>query len=411
MPNIANRGSNMPSSPIRKLVPFADAAKKKGKQIFHLNIGQPDIKTPKSALDAVRQADLEVVAYSHSAGFASYREKLVKYYESFGVTGLDEDNFVVTTGASEAINFTMMSCLNPGDEMIVPEPFYANYNGFSVAAGVEVVPITAAIETGFALPPIADFEKVITPKTKAIMICNPSNPTGYLYSKKELEALKEIVTKHDLFLFVDEVYREFCYDGKAFTSVLSLDGIEENVVVFDSISKRYSACGARIGAVVSKNKAVMDTVMKFAQARLSPPTLAQILAEATLDVEANYLAEAITEYDNRRKYVIQRLQNMEGVITPNPGGAFYVFVKLPVDNTEVFCKWLLEDFDLNGKTLMMAPGAGFYASEGLGLQEARIAYVLNLEDLKTAMDCLEAALKVYPGRTIKTVTGNRAEAV
>lgn len=405
MPNISKRGGSMPSSPIRKLVPFAEAAKKKGKQIFHLNIGQPDIKTPKSALDAVRNTDMEVLAYSHSAGFESYRKKLVSYYNSFGVNGVDENNFIVTTGASEAINFTMMSCLNRGDEMIVPEPFYANYNGFSVAAGLKVVPITASIETGFALPPIADFEKVITPNTKAIMICNPSNPTGYLYSEEELEALKAIVLKHDLFLFVDEVYREFCYDGKAFKSVLSLDGIEQNVVVFDSISKRYSACGARIGAVVSKNEAVLAAVMKFAQARLSPPTLAQILAEATLDVDATYLSEAIDEYDSRRQLVIARLQKMEGVVTPNPGGAFYVFVKLPVDDTEVFCKWLLEAFDLEGKTVMMAPGAGFYASPDLGKQEARIAYVLNQTDLNKAMDCLEAALKVYPGRSIKR-TGN-----
>jgi len=394
MPKLSNRGTIMPASPIRKLVPFAEAAKKKGKKIYHLNIGQPDIKTPQSAIQAVRDADIEVLAYSHSAGNESYRRKLVGYYADNGIE-LDYSNIIVTTGASEAILFTMMSCLNPGDEVIVPEPFYANYNGFALAGGVRVKPITAHIETGFALPPIADFEKVITPYTKAILICNPSNPTGYLYSEEELLALKEIVLKHDLFLFVDEVYREFVYDGKEHKSVLSIDGLEENVVVLDSISKRFSACGARVGAVVSRNQEFMDIVMKFAQARLSPPTFAQILAEATLDVPKSYITDAITEYDQRRRTLVKRLNEMDGVICPTPGGAFYTFVQLPIDNAEKFCQWMLEEFDHNGESVMMAPGSGFYSTKGLGENQVRIAYVLNEDDLNKALDALEAGLKVY----------------
>lgn len=397
MPELSIRGQQMPASPIRKLVPFAEGAKRRGNKVYHLNIGQPDIKTPKSALDAVKNADIDVLAYSHSAGFESYRRKLVHYYASRGIE-LDYTNIITTTGASEAISFTMMSCLNAGEEIIVPEPFYANYNGFATAGGVKVVPITAHIETGFALPPIADFEKVITPNTKAIMICNPSNPTGYLYSEEELMALKEIVLKHDLFLFVDEVYREFAYDGKVHKSVLTIEGLEENVVVLDSISKRYSACGARIGAIVTKNQGVLDTAMKFAQARLSPPTFAQILAEATLDVDASYITEAIEEYDKRRRVLVARLNEMEGVICPTPGGAFYTFVQLPIDNADKFCRWMLEEFDYNGETVMMAPGTGFYATEGLGQNQVRIAYVLNTDDLKKALDVLEAGLKAYSGR-------------
>ncbi len=389
----------MPASPIRKLVPFAEDAKRRGNKVYHLNIGQPDIKTPKSALDAVRNANLEVLAYSHSAGFESYRRKLVKYYAGHDIK-LDYTNIIITTGASEAISFTMMSCLNAGDEIIVPEPFYANYNGFAVAGGVKVVSITAQIETGFALPPIADFEKVITPNTKAIMICNPSNPTGYLYSEEELMALKEIVLKHDLYLFVDEVYREFAYDGKVHKSVLTIDGLEENVVVIDSISKRYSACGARIGAIVTKNRGVLDTAMKFAQARLSPPTFAQILAEAALDVDPSYLTGAIEEYDKRRKVLAARLNEMDGVICPTPGGAFYTFVQLPIDNSDKFCRWMLEEFDHNGETVMVAPGTGFYATEGLGHNQVRIAYVLNIAELKKALNVLEAGLNAYPGKTI-----------
>ena len=399
MPKLSNRGTTMPASPIRKLVPFAEQAKRNGKKIYHLNIGQPDIKTPASAIQAVKNADIEVVAYSHSAGFESYRRKLVGYYAQHGIE-IHHSNIIVTTGASEAILFTMMSCLNPNDEVIVPEPFYANYSGFALAGGVKVTPITSHIETGFALPPIADFEKVITDKTKAILICNPSNPTGYLYSEAELEALREIVLKHDLFLFVDEVYREFVYDGKEHKSVLTLDGLEEHVVVLDSISKRFSACGARVGAVVSRNMDFMNVAMKFAQARLSPPTLAQILAEATLDVPASYLQNAIGEYDNRRKLLVRRLNEMEGVICPTPTGAFYSFVQLPIDSSEKFCQWILEEFDHNGETVMMAPGSGFYSTEGLGENQVRIAYVLNETDLNNALTALEAALKVYPGRTI-----------
>ncbi len=400
MPKISNRGNSIPASPIRKLVPFAEEAKRNGKEIFHLNIGQPDILTPKSAIQAVKNTDMQVLAYSHSAGFESYRKKLVGYYEKFDID-IEHTDIIVTTGASEAISFGMMSCLDPGDEVIVPEPFYANYNGFSISGGIKVKPITAFIENDYALPPISDFEKQITPNTKAILICNPSNPTGYLYSKEELLALKEIVLKHDLFLFADEVYREFCYDDNTFTSILTINGLEEHAVVFDSISKRFSACGARIGSIVSKNKEVMATAMKFAQARLSPPTLAQILAEATLDVPDSYLSEAIAEYDERRKLLTSRLQQMEGVTCPRPTGAFYAFARLPIDDADRFCKWLLQDFEQNGASVMLAPGTGFYSSEGLGKQEVRMAYVLNKEDLTKALDCLEAALKVYPGRFLR----------
>lgn len=407
MPSISNRGNLIPASPIRKLVPFAEKAKKEGKKIFHLNIGQPDIPTPPSALNAVRETDLKVLAYSHSAGFESYRKKLVGYYSKFGVE-LDHSNIIVTTGGSEAISFAMMSCLDPGDEIIVPEPFYANYNGFSIAGGIRIKPITAKIEDNFSLPPIEDFEKVITPKTKGILICNPSNPTGYLYSKEELEKLKAIILRHDLFLFVDEVYREFCYDGKSYTSVLTIEGIEQNVIVVDSISKRYSACGARVGAMVSRNKDVMNTAMKFAQARLSPPTLAQILAEATLDVDDSYLSDVLTEYDSRRQLVVARLKQMEGVLCPSPGGAFYTFVRLPIDDCDKFCRWLLEDFEYEGATVMMAPGTGFYSTPGLGKNEARIAYVLNKDDLGKAMDCLQQALKVYPGKSMTNVVSENA---
>ncbi len=397
MPNISNRGAGMPSSPIRKLVPFAEAAKKRGKKIYHLNIGQPDIKTPQSALDAVRNADIEVLAYSHSAGFESYRKKLTGYYKKYHVD-VNENQIIITTGGSEALSFGIMSCLDAGDEIIIPEPFYANYNGFSQAGGIIVKPITAKIEDGFALPSIEEFEKLITPKTKAILICNPSNPTGYLYSETELMALKEIVLRHNLFLLADEVYREFCYNGEPFHSILSIDGLEENAIVVDSISKRYSACGARIGALVTKNQAVLDTAMKFAQARLSPPTLAQILGEATVDVEESYFIEVKAEYDGRRKLLIERLNAMEGVTCPMPGGAFYAFAKLPIDDSDKFCQWLLEDFEYNGETVMTAPGTGFYSTKNYGKDEVRLAYVLNKEDLDKALTCLEEALKVYPGR-------------
>jgi aspartate aminotransferase len=399
MPKISTRGMTMPASPIRKLVPFAEEAKRKGKKIYHLNIGQPDIKTPESALDAVRNIDIKVLEYSHSAGFESYRRKLTGYYKKYDVE-VNHNQIIITTGGSEALLFGLMSCLDAGDEVIIPEPFYANYNGFSNAGGIIVKPITAKIETGFALPPISEFEKVITSKTKAILICNPSNPTGYLYSDEELMQLKEIVLKHDLYLFADEVYREFCYTDKPFRSILSIDGLEENAIVIDSISKRYSACGARIGALVTKNQDVLDAAMKFAQARLSPPTLAQILGEATVDVEESYFTEVKEEYLGRRDLLIHRLNQMKGVTCPMPGGAFYAFAKLPIDDSDKFCQWLLEDFDYNGETIMTAPGTGFYATPGLGKEEVRMAYVLNKEDLDAALTCLEEALKVYPGRTI-----------
>ncbi|MEM6726116.1 MAG: pyridoxal phosphate-dependent aminotransferase [Bacteroidota bacterium] len=398
MPKVSARGTSLPQSPIRKLVPFADAAKAAGKKIYHLNIGQPDIATPASALEAVRSFDLPVLAYSHSAGNIAYREKLATYYASFGAE-ISSDQIIVTSGASEALFFGLMSILDPGDEIIVPEPFYANYNGFSLAGNIQIKPITARIENGFALPPIEVFEKHIGPKTKAILICNPSNPTGYLYSKEELEVLRTIVQKHDMFLLADEVYREFCYDGHTFTSILTLQGMEKHAIVFDSISKRYSACGARIGMLISRNEEVMATAMKFAQARLSPPTLAQVLGEATLEVQADYLKEAIAKYDERRKLLTEKLKEIPGVECPVPTGAFYAFIGLPIDNADRFCQWLLESFDLNGETIMVAPGTGFYATEGLGKNQVRMAYVLNKTDLEKACTILKAALEAYPGRT------------
>lgn len=387
----------MPASPIRKLVPFAEAAKKRGVKIYHLNIGQPDIKTPKVAMDAVRNTNLEVLEYSHSAGFESYRRKLTGYYKKYDVI-VDHTQIMITTGGSEAIMIGMMSCLDEGDEVIIPEPLYANYNGFTRAGGIIVKPITATIENNFALPPISEFERLITPRTKAIMICNPGNPTGYLYSREELLALREIVLKYDLFLFADEVYREFIYDGKTFTSILSLEGLDQHGIIIDSISKRYSACGARIGALVTKNSEVMAAALKFAQARLSPPTLEQILGEATVDVEESYFKEVNAEYDARRKTLVKGLSGIEGVVCPNPGGAFYILAKLPIDDSDRFCQWMLEDFSHHGETVMMAPGTGFYATEGLGKQEVRMAYVLKQEDLEKSVACLAAALKVYPGR-------------
>lgn len=398
MLTISNRGQQMPPSPIRKLVPYAEAAKKKGIKVFHLNIGQPDIETPPAIMDAVRHTDMKVLEYSHSAGNESYRRKLVSYYKSVGID-VAYDQIMITTGGSEAIMFGFFTCLNPGDEVIIPEPFYANYNGFACAAGVEVVPITSRIETGFALPPIADFEKVITPKTKAIIICSPNNPTGYLYSREEMEALKEICVNHNLYLFSDEAYREFCYDGD-YVSAMHLSGMDEHVVLMDTISKRYSACGARIGALVTKNKKVYDAAMKFAQARLSPPGLAQIMGEAAVDLPDSYFAAPKAEYLGRRNLMVNRLNAMEGVFCPNPGGAFYAIAKLPIDDSDTFCQWLLESFSFNNQTVMLAPATGFYGTPGLGKQEVRLAYVLNLEALNTAMDCLEKALQEYPGRTI-----------
>jgi aspartate aminotransferase len=398
MPFISRRGIEMPSSPIRKLVPYAEQAKKNGIKVFHLNIGQPDIKTPEVMTKAIQNAKIEVLEYSHSAGNESYRKKLTNYYDKYGIE-LTAQQIMVTTGGSEAIRFAFMSCLNPGDEVIIPEPFYANYNGFAVESGVIVRPVTSYIETGFALPDINEFKKLINPKTKAIMICNPGNPTGTLYTYKELEQLSEIIIKNDLFLFSDEVYKEFCYDGNLFYSALQLPGIEENVVVMDSISKRYSACGARIGCLVSKNVLVMETALKFAQARLSPPTYEQIGAEAALDTPDSYFEEVSAEYTSRRDLVVQRMNQMKGVLCPNPGGAFYVIARLPINDSDQFCQWLLEKFNYRGSTVMLAPATGFYATPHLGKNEVRLAYVLNKSDLEKAMDCLEAALLEYPGRT------------
>lgn len=401
MPQISDKGLQMPPSPIRKLVPFAEAAKMRGISIFHLNIGQPDIHTPEVMLNAIRNNDLKVIEYSHSAGIESYRRKLAGYYQKFNIN-IDYQDIIITTGGSEAIEIGMMACLNPGDEIIVPEPYYANYNGFSTQANVIVKPISSTIESGFALPPIADFEKAITSKTKAILICNPSNPTGYLYSREELEVLKQLVLKYDLFLFADEVYREFCYDGKEYVSVMHLDGLDQQVVLMDSISKRYSACGARIGALISRNKEVMTAALKFAQARLSPPTFGQIGAEAAIDTPDSYFVEVKREYVSRRDFVVDALNNIDGVFCPKPSGAFYCMAQLPVDDADKFCQWLLEDFSYNNQTVMLAPASGFYSRPELGKHQVRIAYVLNLESLKSAMICLDQALKVYPGRIIKT---------
>jgi aspartate aminotransferase len=395
---ISHRGQLMPPSPIRKLVPYAEAAKKRGIKVYHLNIGQPDIETPKAVLDAVRHSEFKILEYSHSAGNESYRRKLVDYYKSVGIT-VDHNQIIITTGGSEAILFGFLACLDTGDEVIIPEPFYANYNGFAVAAGVNVIPITSYIETGFALPPIAEVEKAITPKTKAIVICNPNNPTGYLYSQQELQILKEIITKHNLYLFSDEAYREFCYEGKHF-SAMQLEGVNDNVVMMDTISKRYSCCGGRIGALVTRNKALLDSVMKFAQARLSPPGFGQIAGEAALDLPPDYFDDTKAEYKSRRNLIVKRLNKMPNVVCPNPGGAFYAIAKLPIDDADKFCQWLLEDFSYQNKTVMLAPATGFYGTTGLGKQEVRLAYVLNLDAINAAMDCLEKALEVYPGRKI-----------
>ena len=396
MPKISNKGLSMPESPIRKLVPFAEKAKK-GKKVFHLNIGQPDIQTPKVALDAISNFSKKVVEYSHSAGFESYRIGLSKYYQNIGID-VDHNDLMVTTGGSEALLFGLNSCLDYGDEIIIPEPFYANYNGFSKSSGVVVKPITTKIENSFALPDIKEFEKLITNKTKAILICNPGNPTGYLYSKEELETLRDIVLKYDLFLFADEVYREFAYDGLQHYSILNLEGLSNHAVVIDSTSKRYSMCGIRIGCIVSKNKDVISTVLKFAQARLSPPTFGQVAGEAALDTPQSYFDQVSAEYLSRRDLLVDGLNKIDGVICPKPKGAFYAIAQLPVDNADKFAQWLLEDFDYNGATLMVAPAEGFYSTPGEGLNQVRIAYVLNKESLLNAVKCLEEALKIYPGR-------------
>ena len=398
MPQISEKGKAMPASPIRKLVPYAESAKKRGVKVYHLNIGQPDIITPPLALEAVKNYDAKVIEYSHSAGNESYRKNLSKYYKSIGID-IDENDMIITTGGSEAITIAMMSCLNPGDEIIIPEPFYTNYNAFALQAGVKVVPIKTTISNDFALPAIEEFDKIITPRTKAIMICNPNNPTGYLYSAAELESLRQIVLKHDLYLFADEVYREFCYDGNPHISCMSLKDIEQNVVLIDSVSKRYSMCGVRIGALISHNKDVINTAMRFAQARLCPPSYGQVAAEAALETPDSYFNDVYNEYIDRRNYMVEALNKIDGVYCPTPKGAFYTVVELPVDDSDKFAIWLLEEFEYNKQTVMVAPATGFYASEGMGKKEVRIAYVLKIEDLKCAIKCIEEALKVYPGRT------------
>ena len=396
MLTVSRKGEAMPSSPIRKLVPFAENAERAGKKVFYLNIGQPDIHTPEVAQRAIKEADVPVLAYSHSAGFASLRAGLSEYYHSKNLRVTSEE-IIVTTGGSEALLFTFGSAMDEGDEVIIPEPFYANYNGFATASGVKVIPVESNIENGFALPPVSAFEAAITPKTKGIMICNPGNPTGYLYSKEELNQLKAIVLKHDLFLIADEVYREFTYDGAEHYSILGIEGLEEHAIVVDSFSKRYSMCGARIGCLVSKNRHFMATAMKFAQARLSPPTYAQIASEAALKTPQSYFDTVNTEYVERRNVLVDGLNSIDGVFCPKPKGAFYAVAAFPVESAEHFAEWLLSEFDHNGKTLMMAPAAGFYAKPELGRQQARLAYVLNVEDLKECIEIVRHALQVYPG--------------
>jgi aspartate aminotransferase len=397
MPVISDKGKAMPASPIRKLVPYSEEAKRKGRKVYHLNIGQPDIPTPEVALNAIRNIDLKVIEYSHSAGNESYRRKLAAYYQKIGIN-IDHTEMLITTGGSEAILFAFMSCINPGDEVITPEPFYANYNGFATTAGIKIVPVTSTIEEDFALPPIAEIEKKITSKTKGIIVCNPNNPTGYLYSKDELLQLKEIVKKHDLFLFSDEAYREFCYDGAEHFSAMNLEGIENNVIMLDSVSKRYSECGVRIGALITKNKEVISAALKFAQARLSPPGLGQIAGEASIDTPDQYFKDVNREYTARRDYMVEALNKIPGVYCPKPKGAFYTVVRLPVDDADKFAQWLLEDFAFENQTVMVAPASGFYSTPGSGKNEVRIAYVLKIDDLKNAMMILAEALKVYPGK-------------
>jgi aspartate aminotransferase len=397
MPKISDKGIAMPASPIRKLVPYSEEAKRKGRKVYHLNIGQPDIPTPEVALNALRNINLKVLEYSHSAGNESYRRKLAEYYRKIGII-TDHTEMLITTGGSEAILFAFMSCVNPGEEVITPEPFYANYNGFATTAGIKIVPVTSYIKEDFALPPIEEIEKKITARTKGIIICNPNNPTGYLYSKEELLQLKSIVKKHDLFLFSDEAYREFCYDGEEHFSAMNLTGIENNVIMLDSVSKRYSECGVRIGALITKNKEVISTALKFAQARLSPPGLGQIAGEASIETPDEYFKEVNREYTARRNYMVDALNRIPGVYCPKPKGAFYTVVKLPVDDADKFAQWLLEEFEFNNQTVMVAPASGFYSTPGSGKNEVRIAYVLKIDDLKNAMMVLAEALKVYPGK-------------
>jgi len=397
MPSISEKGKLMPASPIRKLVPYAEEAKRKGRKVYHLNIGQPDIPTPEVALNALRNINLKVIEYSHSAGNETYRRKLAEYYRKIGID-INYNEILITTGGSEAILFALMSSVNPGEEVITPEPFYANYNGFATTAGIKIVPVTSHIKDDFALPPIRDIEKKITSRTKGIIICNPNNPTGYLYSKEELLHLKEIIQKHDLFLYSDEAYREFCYDGAVHFSAMNLDGVENNVIMLDSVSKRYSECGVRIGALITKNKDIISTALKFAQARLSPPGLGQIVGEASIDTPDEYFKEVNDEYKARRNYMVEALNKIPGVYCPKPKGAFYTVVRLPVDDSDKFAQWLLEEFEYNNQTVMVAPASGFYSTPGSGKNEVRIAYVLKIDDLKNAMTILAEALKVYPGR-------------
>jgi aspartate aminotransferase len=405
MPKISNKGRQMPESPIRKLAPFAEIAKKKGHKVYHLNIGQPDIKTPEVAINAIKNIDLTILEYSHSAGNESYRRKLSQFYLQQKVNVNFED-IIITTGGSEALLFALGSIMDQGDEVIIPEPFYANYSAFSNASGGKVVPVISTIETGFSLPPISEFEKLISPKTKAILICNPGNPTGYLYSETEMMQLAALVKKYDIFLIADEVYREFIYDGDTHYSVMNILGLEENVIMVDSVSKRYSMCGARIGCLVSKNKEFMSTAMKFAQARLSPPTMGQIACEAAIDTPKTYFDEVISEYKGRRDTLISELNKIEGVVVTNPKAAFYCIAQLPIDNADDFCRWILEKFDLNGETVMMAPAAGFYSTPNMGLNQVRIAYVLKKEDLIRAMQILKVAISVYKTRKNNSVLNN-----
>jgi aspartate aminotransferase len=399
MPEVSKRGVRMPESPIRKLVPFADKAKAEGKKVYHLNIGQPDLPTPKVALDAIRNISREILEYSPSEGIRSYREKLVGYYKKFNID-VTANDIIITAGGSEAVTYAFLACLDPGDEIIVPEPSYANYTAFAIVAGAIVKTIPSRIEEGFALPPVEMFEQLITPRTKGIMICNPNNPTGYLYNQAEMNKIRDLVKKYDLYLFSDEVYREFCYTGAPYISAFHLEGIENNVILIDSVSKRYSECGLRIGALITKNPEVRHSVIKFCQARLSPPLIGQIAAEASLDAPQEYMLNVYNEYVERRKFLIDGLNRINGVYSPIPMGAFYTVAKLPVDDSDKFCEWLLSDFSYENQTIFMAPASGFYTTPGLGKNEVRIAYVLKKEDLAISLKILEEALKVYPGRTI-----------
>lgn len=398
MPQVSRKGNILPASAIRKLVPFADAAKARGIKIHHLNIGQPDIETPKGAIDVLRKAQMDIVAYTNSAGNLSYRKKLCEYYAKHNIH-ITPDEIIVTNGGSEALQFAFTICCNPGDEVLIPEPYYTNYNSFAILSDAVIKTIPSSIKSGFALPPIEEFEKALTSRTKAIMICNPNNPTGYLYTKEELKSLAEIAKKHDLFLFADEVYREFCYDGRKHFSVMELEDISQNVILLDSVSKRYSACGARVGTIISKNKDIMSAAMRMAQARLCPPYFGQIFAEAAVDTPKEYFDSVAAEYDKRRKTLVEAVNAIEGCYCPMPTGAFYTMIEMPIDDSDKFCKWLLEEFNYNGETVMLAPATGFYSDPEKGRKQARITYCLKIEDLKAAVKCLEEALKVYPGRT------------